>query len=76
MGWMNTKTLNSKARLHLDTAKLLMQGVTDSADNIWKKTRAGEPYPDIDPEDSRESIIRRCVQIRQELMVVIKELKK
>lgn len=74
MGWMNTKMLNSKASLHLDTAKLLLQGVSDSADEIWHKTRSGEQYVDVAPEHSRESIKRRCVQIRQELLIVIKEL--
>lgn len=75
MGYMTTKMLNPTARLHLDTAKLLMSGVADSADYIWSKTRAGESYPDVPPEHSKESIIRRCVQIRQELLIVMKELK-
>lgn len=74
MGYMNTKMLNGKARQHLDTAKLLLQGVSDSADEIWRKTRAGEMYPDVAPEHSRESIKRRCIQIRQELLMVMKEL--
>ena len=75
MGYMTTKTLNSTARQHLETAKLLMEGVSDSADYIWSKTRAGEMYPYVPPEHSKESIKRRCVQIRQELLMVMKELK-
>ena len=76
MGYMTTKMLNSNARFHLETAKLLMQGVTNSADYIWSVTRAGEQYPEIPPEHSKESIKRRCVQIRQELLIVMKELEK
>lgn len=75
MGYMTTKTLNCTAKQHLETARLLMNGVSDSADYIWSKTRSGEMYPDIPPEHSKESIKRRCVQIRQELLMVMKELK-
>lgn len=75
MGYMTTKMLNGTAKQHLETAKLLMNGVSDSADYIWSKTRAGEMYPDVPPEHSKESIKRRCVQIRQELLMVMKELK-
>ena len=71
---ITTRMLNEKARRHLETAKMLMNGVSDSADYIWSKTRAGEMYPDIPPEHSKESIKRRCVQIRQELLMVMKEL--
>ena len=75
MGYMTTKTLDGTTRSHLETAKLLILGVSDSADYIWSKTRAGEMYPDIPPEHSKESIKRRCVQIRQELLMVMKGLK-
>lgn len=75
MGYMTTKMLNGTAKQHLETAKLLMEGVSDSADYICNKTRTGEMYPDIPPEHSKESIKRRCVQIRQELLMVMKELK-
>jgi len=75
MGYMTTRMLNETARRHLETAKLLMCGVLDSADYIWSKTRSGEMYPDVPPEHSKESIKRRCVQIRQELLMVMKELK-
>lgn len=74
MSWMNTKMLNHTAQSHLETAKLLLQGVSESADEIWHKTRAGEKYPDVPLWHSKESIKRRCIQIRQELLIVIKEL--
>lgn len=75
MGYMNTKSLDGNTRSHLETAKLLILGVSDSADYIWSMTRTGEMYPDIPPEHSKESIKRRCVQIRQELLMVMKGLK-
>lgn len=75
MGYMTTKMLNSTAKQHLETAQLLMEGVSDSVDYIWSKTRAGEMYTDVPPEHSKESIKRRCVQIRQELLMVMNELK-
>ena len=75
MGYMTTKTLNSTGKRHLETAKLLMEGVSESVDYNCNKTRAGEMYPYVPPEHSKESIKRRCVQIRQELLMVMKELK-
>lgn len=75
MGYMTTRMLNSTGKQHLETAKLLMEGVSDSVNYIWSKTRAGEMYADVPPEHSKESIKRRCVQIRQELLMVMKELK-
>lgn len=75
MGYMTTKMLDGTTRSHLETAKLLILGVSDSVDYIWGHTRADEMYPDIPPEHSKESIKRRCVQIRQELLMVMKGLK-
>ena len=56
-------------KLHLDTAELLMKGVQESV------TVKPDHWNIIPPEHSSESIIRRCVQIRQELLQVIKKLR-
>lgn len=76
MGWMATENLSIYGKMHLDTAKLLLMGVCDSVDEIWKETRSGEKYVLVSPEHSRTSIIRRCIQIRQELLIVMRELEK
>jgi hypothetical protein len=54
---------------HLDTAILLMEGVKESLSAEPDKWRC------IPPEHSRESIHRRCVQARQELLQVQKALR-
>ena len=59
-------------KLHLDTAELLMKGVKESLNVPLEKAYGYEIVP---PEHSDESIIRRCVQIRQELLQVIKKLR-
>lgn len=56
--------ITDKARMHLDTAELLMQGMKESIK--YNDKEPGTPPP----EHSAESIKRRCVQIRQELLMV------
>lgn len=53
---------------HLYTAQLLLAGIEESA--------GVEPdeYGDVPPEHSKESMIRRCVQVRQEILQVQKAL--
>lgn len=56
--------ISEESARHLDTAILLMEGV--------KESLSAEPdkWGCIPPEHSRESIHRRCVQARQELLQV------
>ena len=60
-------------KLHLDTAELLMKGIQESIK--VDPTRSYGAYDIIPQEHSDESIIRRCIQIRQELLQVIKKLR-
>lgn len=69
--------MNDKVKKHLQTAKLLMEGIEESM-ATWDKERVGKgwfSYVNSETEHSRESVIRRCVQIRQELLQVMKGLK-
>ena len=62
---------------HLQTAKLLMEGIEESM-ATWDKERIDKgwySYVNSETEHSRESVIRRCVQIRQKLLQVMKGLK-
>lgn len=61
--------ISEESARHLDTAILLMEGV--------KESLSAEPdkWGCIPPEHSRESIHRRCVQARQELLQVQKALR-
>lgn len=63
--------LNDKAIRHIDTAVLLAEGLSEAKDEILKEHYVLYSSP---PEYSKESIKRRCIQIRQELLMVIKEL--
>lgn len=68
--------MNKAIKRHFDTAKLLMEGVEESM-STWTKDNKGWKYRYINPpENSKESVIRRLVQIRQELLQVMKELQK
>lgn len=59
---------NDELMLHLKTAELLIQGIKESV----KMNDGG--YLRDSPEYSRESIKRRCVQARQELLRVYQEV--
>lgn len=61
--------ISEESARHLDTAILLMEGV--------KESLSAEPdeWGCIPPEHSRESIHRRYVQARQELLQVQKALR-
>ena len=61
--------ISKKARLHVDTARLLMESVEESLNN-YPVVR--QPYL-LRREDSVESVHRRLVQIRQEIMAVSRE---
>ena len=68
--------MNKNIKRHFETAKLLFDGVEESM-ATWTKDNEGWHYRYINPpEHSKESVIRRCVQIRQELLQVMKELQK
>lgn len=61
--------ISKNARRHLDTARLLMESVEESL-----KKYPGVRYPYLlRREDSVESVHRRLVQIRQEIMSVSRE---
>lgn len=57
---------NDSLLLHLQTAELLIKGIKESVD------MEDSFYPG--PQNSRESIKRRCVQARQELLRVYQEV--
>lgn len=61
--------IDNESIRHLDTAILLMEGVKESL-SIQPDNWGGIP-----PEHSRESIHRKCVQARQELLQVQKALR-
>ena len=66
---------NKAIERHLQTARLLLDGIDESM-STWTKENESWHYSYINPaENSRESVIRRCIQIRQELLQVIKGLK-
>lgn len=61
--------ISKNARRHLDTARLLMESVEESL-----KKYPGVRYTYLlRREDSIESVHRRLVQIRQEIMAVSRE---
>lgn len=62
------RTFSGRCHDHLNTAELLLSGIKESF--IVEKDKWGL----IPPEHSKESIKRRCVQARQELLMVMKEL--
>ena len=68
--------MKKEVKQHLQTAKLLLDGIEESI-ATWTKTNEGWHYRYINPpEHSKESVVRRCIQIRQELLQVMKELQK
>lgn len=66
---MTRTNLTDAAICHLDTAILLMSGVKESL------SVKPDYWGIIPPEHSAESIYRRCVQARQELLQVQKALR-
>lgn len=56
--------ITKEARMHLETAELLIRGIQQSIKINDSST--GEPSP----EHSVESIKRRCIQARQEVLQV------
>lgn len=65
-----------KISRHFDTAWKLMVGIGETFTE-WNDEKKDERWPWFGqaPEHSKESVIRRCIQIRQELLQVMKELK-
>lgn len=61
--------ISKNARRHLDTARLLMESVEES---LKKYPGVRQTYL-LRKEDSVESVHRRLVQIRQEVMAVSRE---
>ena len=69
--------MKKEVERHLQTAKLLMEGVEESM-ATWDKERVDKGwfcYVNTQTEHSKESVVRRLVQIRQELLQVMKGLK-
>ena len=66
----------NKINLHLNIANLLMESIAETSLEWRKADSTKYPYVGQPPEHSRESVIRRCIQARQELLQVIKELRK
>lgn len=60
---------NTSLMLHLQTAKNLIDGIMESIDEELKFNN----YYGCPPEHSCESIKRRCIQARQELLRVYQE---
>ncbi len=61
--------------LHFKTACALLQGISESIEVLEDaKTSAGNP--EVPPEHSPESVMRRLIQARQELLVVEKSFQK
>lgn len=60
---------NKELALHLKNAELLIEGIKEAVN------RNDEDFWPV-PEYSRESIKRRCVQARQELLRVMQEVDK
>ncbi len=60
--------ITDECKLHLQTADLLLQGIKESMEILEK----GEYLPP--PEHSINSVSRRIVQVRQELLRVDQEL--
>ena len=60
--------ITDKCRLHLETADLLLQGIKESMDELEKECMPA-------PEHSVNSVSRRIIQVRQELLRVEQELR-
>lgn len=60
---------NASLMLHLQTAKNLIDGIMESVDEESNFNN----YYGCPPEHSHESVKRRCVQARQELLRVYQE---
>lgn len=59
--------------LHLNTAKSLIAGIEESIEAIKIADMSSAYFaPDVPKEHSKESIDRRLIQARQELLVVSK----
>lgn len=59
--------ITNECKLHLQTADLLVQGIKESMDRLEQELIPA-------PEDSVNSVHRRIVQVRQELLRVDQEL--
>ena len=59
--------ITDKCKLHLQTADLLLEGIKESMEELEKKAMPA-------PEHSVNSVSRRIVQVRQELLRVEQEL--
>ena len=68
----NDRFMNEKAESHLRTAKLLIEGIEESA--IARKYNGWRKYY-CPPEHSTASMIRRLIQARQELLIVMDEVR-
>ena len=65
-----------KIKRHLQTAKLLMEGIEESI-ATWDTERLDKgwySYASYQTEHSKESVVRRLIQIRQELLQAEKVL--
>lgn len=60
--------ITDECKLHLQTADLLLQGIKESMDELEKEVMPA-------PEHSMNSVHRRIVQVRQELLRVDQELR-
>ena len=68
--------MKPEIKRHLQTAKLLMEGIEESM-TTWSKERVDKgwySYVSTETEHSKESVVRRLIQTRQELLQVLKEL--
>ena len=66
----------NKINLHLNIANLLMESIAETSE-VWSKSDDKRyPYVGQPPEYSKESVIRKCIQIRQEMLLVMKEIQK
>ena len=62
---------------HMQTAKLMIDGAEESMATWGKEPRENSfryGYITSDPVHSKESVVRRLIQARQELLQVIREL--
>ena len=67
--------MKAKVVRHFQTAKLLMEGVEESMATWGDRFDEGWYSYYNGTENSKESVVRRLIQIRQELLQVIKEMK-
>lgn len=63
--------ITNECKMHLQTADLLLQGIKESMDRL-EQEQEQELIPP--PEHSVNSVSRRIVQVRQELLRVDQEL--